>query len=61
MARETKSLAMENGHVCFRAGLPIKDSNPYPKASRSHALFEQGYRRAETKALSPDAPAEGGS
>lgn len=49
MARETKSLAMENGHVCFRAGRPMKDSNPYPKASKSHALFEEGYRRAEAK------------
>ena len=50
MARETKSLAMQNGHVCFHAGLPMKDSNPYPRASKSFALFEQGYRRAEALA-----------
>lgn len=50
MARETRSLAMENGHVAFRAGRPMKDSNPYPKSSKSHALFEEGYRRAELQA-----------
>lgn len=43
------TLAYQNGAVCFRAGRPMKESNPYRKGTQSHDHFVRGYVDEEVK------------